>query len=1101
MKTTLKQWQEYFNIDDVRSILDDFSLITDITLVIKDLKNQNISELNKSYNKFCNYYTQKYPEGKSICEKCGLQWSEEVAEEHKYKIFTCQNGLVNIVAPIYFENDTIGYLLGGPVRINPNGVENISDLNTNESINDDKKNKFFDKAVENGDLISLPREWHERNAKRIGVDPAEYIEATNSLAILSIDRIEALARILYRFANNISKAIEKKDDLPQKIETLNNNVDTNDGLRTIANNILIKMKDIVDFKKASIQVFREESRILIAGFGFEMDKIDRWLLRSISSDNLILRIVKNKEPYIISNTEKDTDWKSTPGTSDIHSWIGIPILFNDTVIGLITLDHDQAGFYKTELKDKLISFASEVAPFIRNAYVIYDTQNMLRDINAIKKVIKIVNSKLNKKELLQAIATQIAIRLNCSHCTIFLQEKIDNTFYLVPKVTHGGDGETLNRKFKINEGIAGFVFNEGNSIIIPNAKEDPHFAKARISKEQPRSMLVAPIKIGDQITGVICADQDAYGWFIERDKNLVDILALQAGIAIQRSLAVNLIHEIGERILLKKSVKDILERIISEAIELINASTGNIYLLNTEGRQVIGQYGAPYNVPGFKFPVPRLDKEDGITRTIFKIKDIISIPNVKEDEKVRPEIRKLFASMIAVPLKVETQVIGVFYLYDKDHHDFNETEKTLLEILADQAAIAIEKAKLFDTLNKEIEDHQQLEIQLENLHKIFEVQDLEGVLNRIGNGIMAILGPEISPTINLYDQEIDSFGACHCYGPLADELTDPPRNKEGTGRYVLRTQKPLFLKDVDQPLLNCPTIRKRSIALGVKSFAAIPLKSQDQIVGVLFINAQKIVDFDNMEIQRVLQIFANQAAVAIQNSRLYQQAQMNAAVMKAADIGLLASGISHEFNNILQNLCSLFNELEDTKSIKERKNISADFETQVARTTKVFESLSGIGNRRDLIEDFDLDDMIKDILSLTASRLKDHCISVNYDNTNVRQLKSNASGLQTVIINLLYNAIEAVAGNKENKIINLLVSMGSNNKKINIYVEDNGPGITPEELNNIFLPFYTTKGAKSMGIGLFWVHRIIVSLKGEINVKLKNDIGGATFHVILPIIQ
>jgi GAF domain-containing protein len=77
------------------------------------------------------------------------------------------------------------------------------------------------------------------------------------------------------------------------------------------------------------------------------------------------------------------------------------------------------------------------------------------------------------------------------------------------------------------------------------------------------------------------------------------------------------------------------------------------------------------------------------------------------------------------------------------------------------------------------------------------------------------------------------------------------------------TGKSLYLHDVINPPDGCPRIRDQVIALGIKSFAAIPLKRHEQIVGVLFINSQKTLNFDD-ETKRILEMFAGHAGIAIE---------------------------------------------------------------------------------------------------------------------------------------------------------------------------------------------------------------------------------------------
>jgi GAF domain-containing protein/two-component sensor histidine kinase len=548
----------------------------------------------------------------------------------------------------------------------------------------------------------------------------------------------------------------------------------------------------------------------------------------------------------------------------VRAVIGTPLKVEGKTIGVLFLNDSKPHEFTEYEKELLSTLASHAATAHENARLFEDAQRRIRDLEIVNEVVQVMSTKLDTKGLLHVIVTQIADKLKCTHCTLFFPKEEKGELLLVPQVTHGvRSKEIMTRRFKPGQGLAGWVFQHGESLVLDNAMDDPRFSPAREAQAQPRSMLVAPVKVGDQTIGVISADQDEYGWFSESDRRLLDALARQAGIAIERDVGLDLLQDIGNRIISAPKVEDVLQQIVAGAIKLTNTTSGVIYLISEDGKSVTQGFQHP---PGFDHPAPRMDKEGGLTRQVIETGKVLIFPDIHQDARVNPVLHNRVRSMIAIPLKLEQRVIGVLYLNDADPHDFTETEVSLLSTLASQAAVAIENARLFETRRR-------LNAQLESLHQVVQEQSLEEVLDRIIGGINAILGEGTSPTINLYEKETGSFGQCHAYGPLKDVLMVPPRS-DGTGRYVLKTGEPLYLDDVLNPPPGCPTVRDESIARGIKSFAALPLKRQEQMVGVLFVNLQKPVSFSE-EIRRVLELFASQAAIAIENARLYEHISQN----------------------------------------------------------------------------------------------------------------------------------------------------------------------------------------------------------------------------------
>lgn len=422
-------------------------------------------------------------------------------------------------------------------------------------------------------------------------------------------------------------------------------------------------------------------------------------------------VVREKEPLLISDWDKEEE--SFPVEADIvtgrqRSWLGVPLLIGEEVIGVISVQSSRPCAFDSDTQRLLETIASQAAIAIQNARLFDNAQSRIRDLEIVNNIVQIINTKLDTQDLLRTIVSQIADQLRCTHCTLFHPQKEKGELLLVPQVTHGMYSERLmTRSFKPGEGLAGWVFQQGESLVLADARDDPRFAPARAHQDRPRSMLVAPVKVGDQTTGVISADQDEFGWFSESDKRLVDALGQQAGIAIQRAASLDLLQDIGNGIINGQKVDDILQQIVSGAIELTNTTSGAIYLVSEDGKSVIQSFQYP---PDFRHPKPRIDRKEGLTRQVVATGETLIFPDIRQDDRVNPVLRDRIRSVIAVPLKLEQRVIGVLYLNDADPHDFTDTEVSLLSTLANQAAVAIENARVYEELKqayKELEQAQE----------------------------------------------------------------------------------------------------------------------------------------------------------------------------------------------------------------------------------------------------------------------------------------------------------------------------------------------------------------------------------------------------------
>jgi GAF domain-containing protein len=392
----------------------------------------------------------------------------------------------------------------------------------------------------------------------------------------------------------------------------------------------------------------------------------------------------------------------------VQSAAGFPLKVAGEVVGVLFVSYRKPHKFEPKEIETLASFANLAVLAMEKARLLDDAQRRVRDLEVINRVAEIMGNKLETDELLQALVDEIAKELHCTHCAFFMPSEPTNEdeILLGPQVFRDTrEGRLLDRSFRIGEGLTGWVFETGRSVRLADARQDKRFAPSREPTEAPLSMLVVPVKAGDRVIGVISADQDARDWFSQSDQRLVEALARHAGIAVERATGLQLLQNIGKRIVGRYDVKDILQRIVHGALQIVGASAGVIYLISEDGLSVVQSFEYPH---GFDHPAPRMAGNGGITRQILQNGQMMIFPDIREDPLVNPLMRDRVRSMSGIPLKLEQGVIGVLYLNHAEQHAYTETEISLLQMLSDQAAIAIHEARLLGDLNRQVRGHRTL---------------------------------------------------------------------------------------------------------------------------------------------------------------------------------------------------------------------------------------------------------------------------------------------------------------------------------------------------------------------------------------------------------
>ncbi len=227
---------------------------------------------------------------------------------------------------------------------------------------------------------------------------------------------------------------------------------------------------------------------------------------------------------------------------------------------------------------------------------------------------------------------------------------------------------------------------------------------------------------------------------------------------------------------------------------------------------------------------------------------------------------------------------------------------------------------------------------------------------------------------------------------------------------------------------------------------------------------------------------------------------------KMVAMGQLAAGISHELNQPLTGIKGFAQALimdlsDENSSLKEDLN---KILFQADRMDKIIQNIRLFAKKAEFrMQEIDINQPLKDSLMLLTKQLIVHNIRLHTSfDRNLPRIQGDPNQLEQAFINLITNARDAIdnSGNMEGGDLHIKTSLSKEDKKnIVITFKDTGSGISKENLECIFNPFYTTKSSNGgMGLGLSIVHLIIKSHKGRIEVESEENTG-TTFRIILPV--
>jgi signal transduction histidine kinase len=377
----------------------------------------------------------------------------------------------------------------------------------------------------------------------------------------------------------------------------------------------------------------------------------------------------------------------------------------------------------------------------------------------------------------------------------------------------------------------------------------------------------------------------------------------------------------------------------------------------------------------------------------------------------------------------------------------------------------------------------------------------------------------VASTLMLLDDNTDELVFSVPTGPRADKLTDIRiPSGEGIAGWVAKHGEPVLVPDIKEDPRFYSKVDKMS-GFETKSILCVPLKAKTKLIGVLEvmnkIDGTSFAEEDAL----VLTIFAYQAAMAIENARLYgelkdqleerkRSEQEKLQLGKLGALGTLIAGTAHELNNPMMGMLNFIQYcLKYTSKDDRRYTVLEDAERETKRCIDIVQNLLTFSR----IEKEDEEEHIKQSIPAIFDRVF-RLLSYRIDKENILltqdypeetpEIWLKNSNIQQVFLNLIGNALDAVKGNKEKK-KKIRVEIRPESEFVLVTITDSGCGISSKNLRNIFDPFFTTKPTGrgtgyGTGLGLSVCHSIVKAHGGEISCE-SEDGKGTKFKIRLPI--
>ena len=580
---------------------------------------------------------------------------------------------------------------------------------------------------------------------------------------------------------------------------------------------------------------------------------------------------------------------AAPGTDWCHSIIAAPIRGTQRVLGMIVIEnHEREHAYVDADLRVLTTIGATMGAALENARLFDETQRLLKETeqrNAELAVINSVQQGISSKLDFQGIVDLVGDKLR----EVFASGDIGIAWWdpegerLLPAYIyeHGARLTIPARKVLPGSFPDRFIRERRTFVFGCYADQDAAGVRTIEGTDRARSIVMVPMVSGDRFLGVVQLEDHLHDHaFGEAQVRLLETIAAGMGVALQNALLLeetqrraresSALSDVGRDLSATLDLATVLDRIARHAKELLGAGSSAIFLPDQGGsthRAIVAVGDAADEIKATVIAAGT-----GIIGSLLQSGQSELINDTAADPRavqIAGTQRRASERLMVVPLLTGEQVQGAMAVWRVGGEPFQARELEFLVGLSRQAAIALHNARLFDETRASLE---QQTAAAEVLRVISSSPtDVQPVFDKIVTLARDLAGSAVA-LVTRYETGVLRFVAGAGLPPgrgalLADSFSGPPDRSTAAGRAVL-ARETVCIEDTAAD----PEYVRHGVGVPHRRVFAVPLLREGEPIGTInlgWVDAGPIPE----RVSRMLRTFADQAVIAIENVRLFNETQ------------------------------------------------------------------------------------------------------------------------------------------------------------------------------------------------------------------------------------